>query len=238
VQPNAPGTQGYNAYAYVANNPSTSVDPSGHVAVAAAFLLPWWLPIAVLLAAVFIADCAAHSPLGICAGLTQFVITVYAVVSCALDVHGPCYGWAKPDSTTSDQAKTTAQDKTGPDVAQPPDPTPPSDPNCIDNPVTWDGPLPLKDTDIPVDKISNTKLKNYIKDLFKPDPQEVAGGTAGAIREELRTGKPIGGKFHSEKGRQYVNGLSKLLKSGNLSDLEQQIAEWLENDLVNALFGC
>jgi RHS repeat-associated protein len=30
VQPNAPGTQGYNVYAYVANNPTTWVDPSGH----------------------------------------------------------------------------------------------------------------------------------------------------------------------------------------------------------------
>jgi RHS repeat-associated protein len=32
VSPNAPGTQGYNPYAYVANNPMTSVDPSGHAA--------------------------------------------------------------------------------------------------------------------------------------------------------------------------------------------------------------
>lgn len=29
-QPNAPGTQGYNLYAYVANNPTTWIDPSGH----------------------------------------------------------------------------------------------------------------------------------------------------------------------------------------------------------------
>lgn len=30
VRPNAPGSQGYNLYAYVANNPTTWVDPSGH----------------------------------------------------------------------------------------------------------------------------------------------------------------------------------------------------------------
>ena len=35
VQPSAPGTQGFNLYAYVANNPTMWVDPSGHqVAVA------------------------------------------------------------------------------------------------------------------------------------------------------------------------------------------------------------
>ncbi|HUG15783.1 MAG TPA: RHS repeat-associated core domain-containing protein [Thermomicrobiales bacterium] len=30
VQPNAPGTQGYNRCAYVANNPARWTDPSGH----------------------------------------------------------------------------------------------------------------------------------------------------------------------------------------------------------------
>ena len=30
MQPNAPGTQGYNRYSYTANNPATWTDPSGH----------------------------------------------------------------------------------------------------------------------------------------------------------------------------------------------------------------
>jgi RHS repeat-associated protein len=34
VQPNASGTQGYNRYAYAANNPATLTDPSGHAALA------------------------------------------------------------------------------------------------------------------------------------------------------------------------------------------------------------
>jgi RHS repeat-associated protein len=34
VQPNAQGSQGYNLYSYVANNPTATTDPSGHVAFA------------------------------------------------------------------------------------------------------------------------------------------------------------------------------------------------------------
>jgi hypothetical protein len=30
VQPNGPGTQGFNLYVYVANNPTTWIDPTGH----------------------------------------------------------------------------------------------------------------------------------------------------------------------------------------------------------------
>jgi hypothetical protein len=32
VQPNVPGTQGYNLYSYVANNPTTATDPTGNTA--------------------------------------------------------------------------------------------------------------------------------------------------------------------------------------------------------------
>jgi RHS repeat-associated protein len=43
VQPNAPGTQGFNVYAYVAGNPATWTDPSGHMAEALV-LAPWLVP--------------------------------------------------------------------------------------------------------------------------------------------------------------------------------------------------
>ena len=53
MQPNAPGTQGYDAYAYVANNPTTWVDPSGHYTsdeATAAYVLanPRFLPLLAL----------------------------------------------------------------------------------------------------------------------------------------------------------------------------------------------
>ena len=45
VQPNAPGSQGYNLYAYVANNPTTWVDPSGHLVSAAGAAGAFYLPL-------------------------------------------------------------------------------------------------------------------------------------------------------------------------------------------------
>jgi RHS repeat-associated protein len=82
VSPNAPGTQGYNPYAYVGNNPTIWVDPSGHSAwvdasgqptifatlIYACTLTPW---------------CAAALPH---VGAALGVAAVFAAIACALDI--------------------------------------------------------------------------------------------------------------------------------------------------------
>jgi RHS repeat-associated protein len=89
--------------------------------------------------------------------------------------------------------------------------------------------------------VGDSKLGNLISDLYKgargPNPIGT-GSTADAIRNELKTGLPTAGKFHSEKGLQYVRGLDNWLKN-NLSaaHYDRLVAKSVRDDLINALGG-
>lgn len=91
VQPNAPGTQGYNRYSYVANNPTTWIDPTGHQAQAVGWKLnPQWMLIGSLIARYYLAACIAQ-PLG-CAVIAALIIVAFILVSCVLGgFDGACY---------------------------------------------------------------------------------------------------------------------------------------------------
>jgi len=90
---------------------------------------------------------------------------------------------------------------------------------------------------LPKPVVSNPKLKNIVNDLYKgtTNPGRVGTGTtADAVRNELATGLPTGGTFHSEKARMYINGLTNVLKA-DLSASDRLVAQSLFDDLVDAL---
>ena len=92
---------------------------------------------------------------------------------------------------------------------------------------------------LPKPVVSNTKLQNIVNDLYKgtTNPNRVGTGTtADAVRNELATGLPTGGKFHSEKAQIYINGLNNVLKQ-DLTASDRLVAQSLLDDLVNALGG-
>jgi RHS repeat-associated protein len=80
VQPNAPGTQGYNLYAYVANNPATWVDPTGNTATALSQLSVNFLAIALAVGAL-----GSTLPVWIGVGFALLVVILACVVMDCLD---------------------------------------------------------------------------------------------------------------------------------------------------------
>ena len=47
-----------------------------------------------------------------------------------------------------------------------------------------------------LNKVSNPKLKNTIKEMYRPGAKVGDGGLADAIRHEVKTGNLVGGKSH------------------------------------------
>ena len=86
----------------------------------------------------------------------------------------------------------------------------------------------------------NQKLNNIIGNLYKgqSNPNMIGNGTTmDAVRNELLTGNPTGGTFHSIKAMESMNGLNNLINSGILSLSDQSIANALIDDLAKALAG-
>ncbi|XZE21004.1 polymorphic toxin-type HINT domain-containing protein [Pirellulaceae bacterium SH449] len=89
--------------------------------------------------------------------------------------------------------------------------------------------------------VTDSKLRNLVSDLFKgtktPNPLGT-GSTADAVRNELLTGLPTHGRFHSQKAQEYVNALTNWLKKNpNASHHDQLVARSLIDDLRAALGG-
>ena len=76
-------------------------------------------------------------------------------------------------------------------------------------------------------------LRNLIVQMFRKSATVGNGGTADAIRHELRTGELLSRSGHSYKGQLMREALGNL----SLSRSDQQVADHLRQDLQNALSG-
>jgi RHS repeat-associated protein len=89
--------------------------------------------------------------------------------------------------------------------------------------------------------VTNRGLKNIVRDLFKGANSRNpigTGSTADAVREELRTGRPVGGTFHSQKAREYITALENWLRRNpTASHYDRMVAQSLRDDLASALAG-
>jgi hypothetical protein len=73
-----------------------------------------------------------------------------------------------------------------------------------------------------------------IKELFR-ESETMPGGTAGAVRHEVRTGVLVGGKSHIRKAIERRRQLQHILQREHLSPQDRSTAEQLFNDLRDAL---
>ncbi|MBA3936049.1 MAG: RHS repeat-associated core domain-containing protein [Planctomycetes bacterium] len=92
-----------------------------------------------------------------------------------------------------------------------------------------------------IPKVANPKLGNLVSDLYKGAryPNGIGTGmTADAVRNELRTGLPTFGKFHSQKAAEYNNALQKWLnKNPTATYYDRLVAQSIMDDLQAALSG-
>jgi hypothetical protein len=93
-----------------------------------------------------------------------------------------------------------------------------------------------------VPAVTDAKLKNYVKDLYKGvrvNPRIGDGSCADAIRHELANkGAQVGGRGHIQKGEEYSRGLTNwLAKNPTASEADRAAAQTIIDDLASALGG-
>lgn len=78
--------------------------------------------------------------------------------------------------------------------------------------------------------------KNLIKELYRSGSKIGDGGTADALRHELKTGKLVGGKSHKIKAQERVKQIENILKK-NPNHPDKDLLNQLKDDLEKALRG-
>ena len=85
---------------------------------------------------------------------------------------------------------------------------------------------------------ADPQLQLIINEFYRTDATAGSGSTATAIREELATGKPVKGRFHSQKAAITITKLNEWLrKNPTASSSDRAAAENVIVDIQNALEG-
>ena len=84
--------------------------------------------------------------------------------------------------------------------------------------------------------VSDPKLQETMDKLYRANAKGGSGSTADAIRNEVLTGKPTGGVFHTQKGEDMINNLQKWLSNNpNANPNDINAAKQVILDLKDAL---
>lgn len=97
------------------------------------------------------------------------------------------------------------------------------------------------DNILPTPQVGSTKLQHLVDNLYKgtTNPNRVGNGTTmDAIRNEHATGVPTGGRMHSIKGQETLNGLNNWLRRNpGASYSDRLVGQSLADELSLVLRG-
>lgn len=86
--------------------------------------------------------------------------------------------------------------------------------------------------------VSDPALAKLIDPLYRPNATIGSGSTAAAVRQELATGQPVGGAFHSQKATDSIRSLERWLSiNPTAMPGDRAAAENIIRDMRNALEG-
>ncbi|MGZ3747519.1 MAG: pre-toxin TG domain-containing protein [Pseudobdellovibrionaceae bacterium] len=86
--------------------------------------------------------------------------------------------------------------------------------------------------------VNDERLKEFLEDYWRQDAKVGNGSTASAIRYELKTGKPVGEKWHTNKGQEALVFFSNWLKNNSTASAsDRRVVENLILDLMDSLEG-
>lgn len=87
-----------------------------------------------------------------------------------------------------------------------------------------------------LNEATTNEAKRIVRELYRQNAEIGDGGTADAIREELQSGEPVGGRSHIQKGRERLRQIKKILER-DPNHPDQALLERLRDDLEDALGG-
>lgn len=87
-----------------------------------------------------------------------------------------------------------------------------------------------------LNEATTDKARRIVNELYREGAGVGDGGTADAIRVELATGNPVGGRSHIQKGRERLRQIEKILER-NPGHPDRVLLERLRDDLRDALEG-
>lgn len=84
-------------------------------------------------------------------------------------------------------------------------------------------------------RVSDTKLKSVINELYRPGATIGDGGTAAALLHEKQSGKLVGGKSHEKKAKERLSQLKKMKEKNDYTGEDKKVVNKLIKDLEEAI---